>query len=342
MKLKGMLFTVLAVIFVGITGCQNDQVSLVSADHFALGTINKIEIESPRAESLLKGSFAILDAVEAKMSRNIKDSEVSRINDMSGTSPVKVSAETYFVIKKGLELSALSDGSFDITIGPVVSLWGIGTDHARVPGTVELKKALSLVNYKDVVLNDKARSVYLKRKGMSIDLGAIAKGWAADRVYRYLVDNDVEKGIINLGGNVFVIGRKSNKRKWHVGIQNPEKTRGNYLGILSVSDEAVVTSGKYERFFVYKGKKYHHIFNTFTGYPIENDLISVTIIGRDSITADGYSTVVFSLGLKRGMKLVEETPFIEAVIITGEQNVYLSSGAKKIFSLSNPDYRVVQ
>ena len=339
MKLKSFPFAALAVFIAIFSGCKNEQTSFVSADHYALGTINRIRIESPDADSLIKGSFALIDEVESKMSRNIKSSEVSTINKMSGKAPVKVSKDTFFVIKKGLELSALSDGSFDITIGPVVSLWGIGTDHPRVPGTVELKKALSLVNYKDVVLNGKDHSVYLKKKGMSIDLGAIAKGWAADKVYRYLVSHKVEKGIINLGGNVFVIGRKSKKREWHVGVQDPEETRGNYLGILSVSDEAVVTSGKYERFFVYNGKKYHHIFNTFTGYPIENGLISVTIIGKDSITADGYSTVVFSLGLKKGMKLVEETPFIEAVIITSNHDVYLSSGIKN-FTITNSKYKV--
>ncbi len=342
MKLKIFLMSAAVMLLLWLSGCSNSRTTLESADHYALGTINHIQIESPHAESLLKESFSIIDTVESKMSRSIKTSEVSRINAHSGRSPVTVSEATYSVIKKGLELSALSDGAFDITIGPVVSLWGIGTDHPRVPGTLELEKALSLVNYRNVVLDSKNSSVYLKKRGMSIDLGAIAKGWAADRVYRFLVDHDVKKGIINLGGNVFVIGRKSAAREWHVGIQDPEKTRGNYLGILSVSDEAVVTSGKYERFFVYNGKKYHHIFNTFTGYPVENGLISVTILGKDSTTADGYSTVVFSLGLEKGMKLVEETPFIEAVIITGTHDIHLSSGIQKKFTLTDPGYKVVK
>lgn len=340
MKTKTLNLVLVISVFLFLAGCKNKDDSFVSGEHYALGTINTIKILSPSADKIIKGSFSLIDSIESKMSKAIKTSEVAKINEMAGISPVIVSSETFFIIRKGLEVSSLGDGAFDITIGPVVSLWGIGTDHARVPKTSELKKALNLVNYKDVVLNDKNSSVFLKRKGMSIDLGGIAKGWAADSVYKYCTQHGVTKGIINLGGNVFVIGRKSEKSEWHVGIQNPEESRGNYLGILSVSNEAVVTSGKYERFFIENGKRYHHIFNTFTGYPVENGLISVTIISRESTSADGYSTLIFALGLKRGMALVEETPFLDAVIITGEHKVYLSSGIKKKFTLSNEKYKV--
>jgi len=342
MKIKTFILVYTMSIFLFLTGCKNNNASFVSGEHYALGTINTIKILSPSADKIIKGSFNLIDSIESKMSKTLKTSEVAQINEMAGIEPVTVSTETFFVIRKGLEISSLGDGAFDITIGPVVSLWGIGTDHARVPQTPELKKVLNLVNYKDVVLNEKDSSVYLKRKGMSIDLGGIAKGWASDSVYKYCTQHGVTKGIINLGGNVFVIGKKSETSEWHVGIQNPEESRGNYLGILSVSNKAVVTSGKYERFFIENGKRYHHIFNTFTGYPVENGLISVTIISRDSTTADGYSTLIFALGLKKGMALVEETPFLDAVIITGEHKIYLSSGIKKKFTLSNKKYQVAQ
>ncbi len=330
-------------IFIILTGCRNEKESFIEENHFALGTINSIKIESSRAkEDLIKKSFDIIDTVESLMSRNITGSDVARTNEAAGIKPVKVSSDTFTVIKKGLEISALGNGSFDITIGPVVSLWGIGTDKARIPPLPELKTALNLVNYSDVRLDEKRKSVFLKKKGMSIDLGAIAKGWAADRVYRFLKEHDVKKGIINLGGNVFVIGKKTDSSDWHVGVQNPEDTRGSYLGVLSVSDEAVVTSGKYERFFIQDGRRYHHIFNTFTGYPVENGLLSVTIVGRESITADAYSTLVFSLGLEEGMKLVEETPFVDAVIVTDSHDVYLSEGIKKRFVLTDSNYRMVE
>jgi len=342
MKIKTFILVLVMSIFLFLAGCKNKDASFVSGEHYALGTINTIKILSHNADKIIKGSFSLIDSIESKMSKTIKTSEVAQINEMAGIAPVTVSSETFFVIRKGLEISSLGDGVFDITIGPIVSLWGIGTDHARVPQTPELKKVLNLVNYKDVVLNDKDSSVFLKRKGMSIDLGGIAKGWAADSIYKYCTQHGVTKGIINLGGNVFVIWRKSETSEWHVGIQNPEESRGNYLGILSVSNEAVVTSGKYERFFIENGKRYHHIFNTFTGYRVENGLISVTIISRDSTTADGYSTLIFAFGLKKGMALAEETPFLDAVIITGEHKIYLSSGIKKEFTLSNEKYQVVQ
>ncbi len=342
MKHSGYLFFLTGIVLFLLAGCGDRTPPYVSDTHFALGTVNTVKIQSFHGKELIKESFAVLDDVEARMSRNLPDSEVSRINESAGISPVKVSEQTFHVIEKGLEISALGNGYFDITIGPVVSLWGIGTDSARVPSPSEIKAALDLVDYRDVILDKDASTVFLRKKGMSIDLGAIAKGWAADRIHALMVSKGVERGILNLGGNVFVIGRKSEESKWRVGIQNPEDTRGRYLGIIKVCDSAVVTSGKYERFFMSGGHRYHHIFNTFTGYPVENGIISVTIVAKESLVADAYSTLVFSLGLDKGMAIVEETPFLDAVIITASHDVYVSGGLENIFSLTDNNYRMAE
>ncbi len=334
------VITLIGVLFT--SGCREKGDNFVSDTHFALGTVNTIRIQSRNAGKLIKECFSILDSVEKKMSRNLPDSEVSRINLMAGIEPVEVSEDTFKVIKKGLEISDLGDGYFDITIGPVVSLWGIGTESAKVPSTSELKKALSLVDYRNVVINEDERTVFLEKQGMSLDLGAIAKGWAADQIHQFLVANKVERGIINLGGNVLVLGKKTNTAPWRVGVQNPEESRGSYIGVIEADDTAVVTSGKYERYFIENGHKYHHIFNPFTGYPVENDLISVTIVANESVAADGFSTLVFALGKEKGMKLIEEVPFVDAVIVTKSHDVYTSRGLKNRFTLTDKNYRAAE
>ena len=338
----GITATVITIAIILMSGCTAGSGDYVSDTHFALGTVNTVRIQSRNADKLIQECFGILDSVEKKMSRNLKDSEVSLVNAMAGIEPVKVSEDTFTVIKKGLEISALGDGSFDITIGPVVSLWGIGTESAKVPSVSDLKKALSLVDYRNVVANENDQTVFLKKSGMSLDLGAIAKGWAADKIRDFLVSNKVERGIINLGGNVLVIGNKTDSSPWRVGVQNPEESRGSYIGIIEAVDLAVVTSGKYERYFVENGRKYHHIFDPFTGYPVENGLISVTIVARESVLADGFSTLVFALGREKGLKLVEEVPFVDAVIVTKDHVVYTSGGLKKIFSITDNNYRMAE
>ena len=178
--------------------------------------------------------------------------------------------DTYSVIEKAVQYSKLTDGALDATIEPIVKLWGIGTDKERVPSKNEIEEKLKLVNYKDIILDNKNSTVQLKRTGQAIDLGAIAKGYTADEIKKVLLDNKISSALINLGGNVFAVGNKTDGTSWNIGIQNPLDTRGQYLGTISVTDKSVVTSGNYERFFIVDGKRYHHIFDPKTGYPSEN------------------------------------------------------------------------
>lgn len=223
------------------------------------------------------------------MSVTIKDSEISQINENAGIRPVKVSADTFYVIQQAVHFSDVEKGYFDITVGPIVKLWNIGTDKARIPSPEEIKAKLPLVNYKDIILDEKNRTIMLKNKGMSIDLGGIAKGYAADKVAQVLKKEGVKHAIINLGGDVIAIGTKPAGGNWRIGIQTPFKPRGEYLGIIEVSNKAVVTSGVYERYFEKDGKLYHHILNPFTGYPADSHLYSVTIIAETSIAGDALS-----------------------------------------------------
>lgn len=276
--------------------------------------------------------------IESKMSVNVKTSEISKLNAKAGISGQKLSADTYSVIEKSIQYSKLTGGALDATIEPIVGLWGIGTDKERLPSKTEIHDKLKLVNYKDIVLDKKNSTVKLKRTNQAIDLGAIAKGYTADEVKKVLLNNKISSAIINLGGNVYAIGKNPNGKDWNVGIQNPLSTRGEYLGTISVADKSIVTSGNYERFFIKDGVRYHHIFDPKTGYPAEQGLISTTIVSDKSIDGDALSTSTYIMGLDKGLKLVESIKGVEAIFVTKDKKVYITPGLKDNFKLTSKEF----
>jgi len=318
---------------------QQSEVS-ISNTGFLMGTVIDIKLFNTADQAILNGAFDIIRDIENKMSLNIAGSEINKLNESSGITPVAVSNETYEVVKKGLKYSSISHGSFDITIGPLVKLWGIGTDNARVPSQQEIEDAKGLVGYSMISTDDSSKSVYLQKPGMSLDLGGVAKGYAADEIAEYLKAHGVSRAIINLGGNVMAVGSKDAGTPWKIGVQNPFDSRGSYIGTVAVSDSTVVTSGIYERYFESESKLYHHILSPFTGYPVDNGLSSVTIIAKSSADADALSTSVFSLGLEKGMELAESLEDVEAIAIDMDRNIYLTSGAKEIFSLTDKTFNI--
>nr|WP_205608231.1 FAD:protein FMN transferase [Clostridium sporogenes] len=321
-------------------GCDSKSEEPVSRETYLMGTIINIKAYGKNADKAVQASVDKISDIENKMSLNISTSEINKINKNAGIAPVKVSKNTFDVVKASLIYSEKTKGSFDITVEPLVSLWGIGTDKARIPSKDEINNALKLINYKDVVTNEKESTIMLKRKGQAIDLGAIAKGYTADELKKVLLNYNVSSAFLNLGGNVYVLGNKPDKTPWKIGVQNPLEPRGDYLGIVSVSDKSVVTSGNYERFFERNGKRYHHIFDTKTGYPAEKGLISVSIISNKSIDGDALSTSVYTLGLDEGKKLIESLKDVEAVFVTNDKKVYITSGLKDTFKLTNTDFKL--
>lgn len=292
-----------------------------------LDTLISIQAFGPNASEAIDKAFERINEIEKKMTSKADSSEVISINEMAGQDFCNVSPDTLFVIKKGLYYSRLSGGKFDITVGPLVKLWGIGTEHARVPTADEIAETLPLVDYKQVELNEEDNSVFLKEHGMSIDLGGIAKGYAADEAAKVLRQNGVKHGTANLGGNIIVLGAKPDGKPWKIGIQNPFfKTRGSIMATVEVIDKTLVTSGPYERYLEKDGNIYHHILDTHSGIPVENDLMSVTIISENSIDADALSTAVFAMGLKEGMSFIEGKENLDAIFITKDYRVYITSG----------------
>ncbi|WP_125154687.1 FAD:protein FMN transferase [Clostridium rectalis] len=339
MKKKFVCFLVVILIFsLLLSSCKTKEEPVISKENYLLGTIVQLKVYGKNAESASNKAMDIISDIDNKMSPSKANSEISNINKNAGKSFVKVSDDTFIVIKKALEYSKLSSGYFDITIGPLVNLWGIGTDKAIVPSVNEINKKKSFINYNDIILDDKSKSVKLKKVNESIDLGGIAKGYTADKVKECLLKEGIKTAFINLGGNIVTVGNKSDNSLWSIGIQDPLKTRGEYFSVVKVSEKSIVSSGNYERFFIKDGKKYHHILDPKTGYPSENGLIATTIISDKSIDGDAISTSTYILGLEKGLKLVESLEGVEAIFVTSDKKVYITSGLKDSFNLTNKEY----
>lgn len=274
-------------------------------------------------QALTNASFAAV-SLEAILDRHRADSEITAINNLAGKEPVSVSADTFKNISLALEVSLLSSGAFDLTVAPLLELWGFGTGNTVVPSEQDLAKVLPLVDYRRVRLAEDGMQVFLENEGMKLDLGGIAKGFIVDRAVEVLQAAGVSSGTVDAGGDIRAIGSKPDGSPWRIGIRHPRERR-ELVAIVDIRNQAIVTSGDYERFFTAEGQRYHHLLDPQTGMPARG-VTSVTIMAPDAFTADAYSTAVFVMGLERGMALVESLPGVEAIIITEDAQVHLSSG----------------
>ncbi|MDF2890437.1 MAG: thiamine biosynthesis protein ApbE [Clostridia bacterium] len=314
----------------------------ISKSDFLLGTIVEISIYDKQDEAIIDKALDRIREIENKMTiNNAETSEIIALNEAAGTKEVKVSADTLDVLERGMYYSELSKGRFDITVGPIVKLWNIGTDLAAVPDPKVLEEKVKLIDYRKLHVDRNNLTAKLDDPDMQVDLGAIAKGYAADEVAEILKQNGVQHAIINLGGNVLTIGGNMQDSPWKIGIQDPFNPRGDFLGIASIKDKTVVTSGTYERYFEQDGKRYHHILDPRTGYPADNEVASVSIITDKSMDGDGNSTSVLLLGLEEGMKFIEGQKNIEAIFITYDKKVYITSGLQATFMVTNPDFTLM-
>lgn len=323
-------------------GCSKKEVNKepLSKSELLMGTVIKVTLYDSDDESILNDIFNKVKELEANLSINENGTLVDKINESAGIEPVKVDDDTYEVIKKGLEYSKVSNGLFDITIGPLVKLWSIGLPEQKLPTQEEIDSKLPLIDYNDLVLDDSEKTVYLKRPGMMIDLGGIAKGFTADIISEILTERGVKSAIIDLGGNIFAHGNKNNTDFWKIGIQNPLSERGGIIGSIQVKNKSVVTSGTYERYFEENGVRYHHILSPKTGYPYENNIAGITIVSDKSVDGDALSTSVFAMGVEDGLKFVNSRDGIDAIFVTNDNKVYLSDGIKDNFTLSNSDFTI--
>lgn len=339
---KFLVFILINIIIIlTVVGCKPNAQKPYVRSNFLLGTTVDILLYDSKDSTAIDEAFDRIREIENKMTINTEvPSEIIKLNEASGLGDITVSPDTFFVLEKGLYYSDLTQGKFDITVGPIVKLWNIGTDEAAVPEPEELEKAIRLIDYKKLRLNKSDNKASLDTQGMMVDLGAIAKGYAADEAGEILRNHGIKNAIINLGGNILTIGGNINGEPFKIGVQNPFNHRGDYLGILSVKNKTIVTSGIYEKNFEQDGILYHHILDTKTGYPADNNLAGVSIITDKSIDGDGLSTSAFLLGLEKGMDFISKTPNAEAVFITKDKKVYLTEGAKESFTLTNEEFQL--
>lgn len=305
---------------------------MINKKYYALGTLINLSVAEPATVDDLDAAYELIKNYEDKLTVNRSHSEVMTVNQNAGIKPVSVPDDDYSLIKRAVEVSQRNLG-FNVAIGPLVKLWKIGFKGANKPQDEDIRQRLSLIDPNDIELQDSSNSVFLKKPGMEIDLGGIAKGWIADQVKAYWEKIGVESGIIDLGGNILLVGRSLRPDSmWKIGIQDPVKKRNVPLGILHTTAKSVGTSGIYERKLVLDGKEYHHMFDSQTGYPIQNDLASVTIVSDRSVDGEIWSTIGFYQGIKKGSYLIENEPGIEAIFITRDQRVYTTSGLRESFN----------
>lgn len=345
-KISFLLTILLSVIFLVACRSSTEQASLpVVAEpetrtESLLHTVVQLSIYHENQEETMDGAIVLIKELETLLSPTGEDSDVYKINQAAGKEAVKVDPRTFEVIEAAQNRAKASEGRFDISIGVINQLWKIGSEDARVPETSEIETALPFVDYKKIQLDEKNQTVYIE-KGMALELGAISKGYIADQVKDFLASKGVTTAIINLGGNVVVMGTSpKNDDGWKVGVQDPDETRGATVGSVYQTNRSIVTSGIYERYLEVDGKIYHHILNPQTGYPVENDISGVTVFTDTSTEGDGLSTTLFIYGIKEGLAYVNSLEGVEAVFIDKDHGVYLSDGLKDSFELSNEEYHL--
>ncbi|MBE5971115.1 MAG: FAD:protein FMN transferase [Lachnoclostridium sp.] len=313
-----------------LSGCGNSFLSPksqtpIQRTDFLLNTFVDIKIYDTTDTTILDDVMALCKDLEAQFSRTIEGSEIYRLNHRRKDEQVfELSERAAELLSLSFEYCELSGGAFDITIEPVSSLWDFTSGEAVLPEADLIKEAVSKVGFENLLLEN--QTLTIQSPNTTIDLGAIAKGYIADEMKEYLIEQGVKSAVINLGGNVLCIGSKPDGEPFKIGLKKPFAQESETFAIADITDMSVVTSGVYERYFELDGKHYHHILNPQTGYPYENDLLSVTILSDSSADGDGLSTTCFSLGLEKGMELVNSLDGVYGCFIDEDYNIYYSEG----------------
>ena len=346
-----ILCTVLVCPMLLFTGCGNitdaDTSTTgnepISISSIKLNTAVQITIYDSQDKALLDDCLALCDKYELVFSRTNEKSELYKLNHRKDTSdkdpntdrqttpyPVSGTADTWHIsedlaalLSEGLDITRESDGAFDIAIAPLTSLWDFTAEDPKVPDDAAIQKALPLCSSDGVTID--GQDITLPSDDIQFDVGAIAKGYIADRLKDFLVKKGVKSAIINLGGNVLCIGSKPDGTPFKIGIQKPFADRNETEAVMDITGKSVVSSGIYERCFKQGGKLYHHILNPKTGYPYDNSMISVTIISDQSVDGDVLSTTCFALGLEDGLKFAEKKG-VQAVFITEDYKLHYTDG----------------
>ena len=300
-----------------------------SKDIFAMDTYMTVTAYGAKAQEAVDEAEAEIQRLDELLSTGNEESEIAQLNQNKSAT---LSEDAGYLVERALELNKETDGAFDIAIYPVMEAWGFPTQNYQVPTADTLESLLKLADASQIIYDENSRKISFGREGMKIDLGGIAKGYTSSRIMDIYKENNISSGLVNLGGNVQALGTKPDGSKWRVAVQSPDDTE-DYLGILSVEDKAVITSGGYERYFEQDGKTYHHIINPKTGYPAENGLTSVTVVSEDGTLADGLSTSLFIMGKEEAIEFWKaHSDEFDIIMLTDEGKLYVTEGIQDDFS----------
>jgi len=306
---------------------------------FALNTVCIVSLFDQTHHEVYEEVFRRIREIEGRMSRFLPNSDISRVNAAAGFAPVQVQDDVFMVIQRALYIAELSGGAFDPSVGPLAALWDIMGANPHRPTKEEINAVLPLVNWRNVELDHQQRTVFLRLQGMALDLGAIAKGYAADQALAIIRAAGVERALVNLGGDVIAHGERPDGTPWRVGLQTPHEELQTALGVIRGRDMTVMTSGMYERYFIYDEVLYHHLFSPFDGHPARTGLLSVTVVSDVSMDADALSTAIFVLGYERGRALVDSLEGVEAVFVFEDRRIRVTPGVD--FVLADDSFRIV-
>lgn len=305
------------------SGEDADEEAEVSKDLFAMDTYMTLTAYGEHAQEAVDKAAERVEELDALLSTGDENSEIYQLNQ---SGEATLSEEGGYLVERALELYQKTDGAFDIAIYPVMQAWGFPTQEYHVPDDATLKDRLALADASKVNYDKDTRKISFDQDGMEIDLGGIAKGYTSSQIMQIYQDCGVTSGLVNLGGNVQALGCKTDGSKWRVAIQSPDDTE-DYLGILEIENQAVITSGGYERYFEEDGVTYHHIIDPATGYPADSGLISVTIVSDDGTLADGLSTSLFIMGEEKAAQFWREnSDEFETIMETSDGKLYVTEG----------------
>ena len=316
-----------------LAGCGAYDGPVTSKTRLMMGTLVEIRAGG-NVDTAIEKAFDEIARVEKVFSVYIPESEVSRINSLRPGEKLRLTGETFALIKKAVEYNKITDGAFDITVKPLVDLWRRAKKDKRLPGDDEIRDALAVTGSDKIILDDSAKTISFAAEGMALDLGGIAKGYATDRAIAVLKANGVRNAIVNSGGDMYCLGRRSKDMMWKVGVKHP-RDENKLLFEMRLEDKAVDTSGDYEKYFLLGGKRYSHIIDPRTGYPVGDNAVSATVVADDSAAADIFATALCVLGDFKDIKDIDAL----VVVKDGDRlKIKMTEGFKSKYGLTEEKY----
>ncbi len=333
--LRKLLAGTVAISLCLLSSCAS-QAKMYTASTFAMDTMISQQAYGENATAAMQEVNIALADFDAQMSLYNPDSDISAINHSAGIAPASVSPQTVSLLEDTLALSQQSEGAFAVTIAPLSLLWGVTSDSPKVPNEAEIDALLPLVD--DTAVDVYDTSAYLSQPGMALDLGGVAKGAACDIVKEIYTKNSIDSALVSIGGNVYAHGTKPDGTAFRVGFRDPNRSDDSYIAAVEMTNEVLAISGGYERFFEIDGKRYIHILDPQTGYPVENDIISVGVISEIGTEADFWSTALFVAGSEKTINYMQNGG--KAILLDSYGTLYVSASLKDKFEMSTSEYTV--